>query len=110
MVSISQLGKDLAVGTTPTDLVTAAANVSVLLKKVTVFNGSAAVSVKLTTFVIPAGGTASDANTYDEQTITPRKTVEIYSLENHVLLAGDVLQGQADASGLVVQVSGLKVT
>lgn len=90
---------------------TAPAGTRCVVKRLTLTNTSAGVAT-VTIYLVPSGGSASDANTItDTRALAAGETWDCASAEGHVVEAGGLVQALASAATSVTIIgSGVEIT
>ncbi len=90
---------------------TAPTGKSTIIDKFTAMNTDAG-TVTLTAYIVPAGGTASDANLIiKDKSLATGSTTEFTDIKNHILGPGEALAFKGSvADKIVVRVSGREVS
>jgi hypothetical protein len=92
-------------------LYTAPANVKALIKKLVFANTDANNAYTLSVYLVPSGGTASDANVLRKtKTLAALETWECYEAENQQLKPGDFIAANASGSAIIAHGAGLLIT
>lgn len=98
------------IANTSTLMYTAPSNTTVVVKSATVCETTDA-AITLDLWIVESGGSAADANLlYNDLAVSAKATVDLSSLVNKVLQAGDMIYAQAStASALSLHLSGSEV-
>jgi hypothetical protein len=96
---------------TPMTVYTAPASTKTIIDKFTAFNANAG-DLTITIYIVPSGGSASDANAIlKTHTITTNTCFDSTELRNQILNAGDFIVVFASvASSISIRASGREVT
>lgn len=98
------------IGNTSTLIYTAPSNTTVVIKSASICETTnAAITVDM--WIVESGGSAADANLlYNDLAVSAKATIDLSSLVNKVLQAGDMIYAQAStASALTLHISGSTV-
>ena len=96
MVNPVRLIEGVTLASSNGTLFTVQANAQVIIKKITITN-SDTVAHTATLYLVPNGGTAGvQYLVLDARPIAGLSTYDVTEVQNHVLMAGDTIQGFAD--------------